>query len=84
MSSSPLSARQTGMETCRHLDGAWQREVEWLGLILPVPDGAGVGEHIREHPWAPGMCKKTFVAVIPWNPVPFGCSVLDLSHQRLA
>lgn len=44
MSSSPLCARQTGTETCWHLGEGMAEGVEWLGLILPVPDGAG-GEH---------------------------------------
>lgn len=39
---------------------------------------------LREHRGAPGMCKKTFVADIPWNSAPLGCSILDPSHQHLA
>lgn len=39
---------------------------------------------LREHRWAPGMGRKTFVADIPWNSTPFECSILDLSHQHLA
>lgn len=70
MSSSPLSARQTGMETCRHLDGAWQREVEWLGLILPVPDGAGVGEHTEAQgaPMGSGDVQENLCGRHPMEP----------------
>lgn len=83
MSSSPLSSRQTGTETCRHLPGVWQREVEWLGLIPPVLGGVNT-LMLREHRWAPGMCKKSFLAGIPWSSEPFGCSILELSQQHLA
>lgn len=86
MRSSPFSTWQTGTETCWHLDGVWQREVKWLGLIPPVPRCFGRVNTLvlREHRWALQMCKKTFVAVILWQLMPSGCSIPDLSHQHLA
>lgn len=57
------------------------------GLILPVPQRCWVGVNsltLGEHRWAPGMCKKTFVAIVAWHSVPSGLSILGLSHQHLA